>query len=180
MAALARLELPVNVVAVVPACENMPGGGATRPGDIVRSMSGQTIEILNTDAEGRLILCDAITYARRFKPETLIDVATLTGACVIALGHHHTRVAPAADGGVQPRAQEQLCGLPQRHGPRRRGHHRRLFSVALHRGAGLGPSRHRGHGLALGPQQGRHGPPGTASGRVPAGPREPPVTPVAG
>jgi leucyl aminopeptidase len=97
MAALARLELPVNVVAVVPACENMPGGAATRPGDIVRSMSGQTIEILNTDAEGRLILCDAITYARRFKPETLIDVATLTGACVIALGHHHTGVMSHSD-----------------------------------------------------------------------------------
>jgi leucyl aminopeptidase len=97
MAALARLELPINVVAVVPACENMPGGAATRPGDIVRSMSGQTIEILNTDAEGRLILCDAITYARRFKPAALIDVATLTGACVIALGHHHTGVMSHSD-----------------------------------------------------------------------------------
>ncbi|HKE96644.1 MAG TPA: leucyl aminopeptidase [Povalibacter sp.] len=86
--AVAELELPVNVVGVVPACENMPGGRATKPGDIVKSMSGQTIEVLNTDAEGRLILCDAITYARRFKPDTLIDIATLTGACVIALGNH--------------------------------------------------------------------------------------------
>jgi leucyl aminopeptidase len=86
--ALAELELPVNVVGVVPACENMPSGRATKPGDIVRSMSGQTIEVLNTDAEGRLILCDAITYARRFKPEAVIDIATLTGACVIALGNH--------------------------------------------------------------------------------------------
>jgi len=92
IAAAARLELPINVTAVVPACENLPSGTATRPGDIVKSMSGQTIEILNTDAEGRLILCDALTYARRFKPSVMIDVATLTGACVIALGHHMTAV----------------------------------------------------------------------------------------
>jgi leucyl aminopeptidase len=72
---------------VVPAAENLPGGGASKPGDIVTSMSGQTIEILNTDAEGRLILCDALTYVERFEPDTVIDVATLTGACVIALGH---------------------------------------------------------------------------------------------
>ncbi len=88
VAVASRLELPVNVTAIVPTCENLPGPGATRPGDIVKSMSGQTIEILNTDAEGRLILCDALTYARRFKPALVIDVATLTGACVIALGHH--------------------------------------------------------------------------------------------
>jgi leucyl aminopeptidase len=68
----------------------MPGGGATRPGDVVTSMSGQTVEILNTDAEGRLILCDALTYVERFKPAAVVDVATLTGACVIALGHHNT------------------------------------------------------------------------------------------
>ncbi len=92
MAALGELEAPCNVVAVIPACENMPGGRATRPGDIVKSMSGQTIEIINTDAEGRLILCDALTYARRFKPRCVIDVATLTGACVIALGHVYTGV----------------------------------------------------------------------------------------
>jgi len=85
--AVAELELPVNLVGVVPACENMPSGVATKPGDIVKSMSGQTIEVLNTDAEGRLILCDAITYARRFKPAVVIDIATLTGACVIALGN---------------------------------------------------------------------------------------------
>jgi len=85
--AAARLKLPLNIVAIVPAVENMPGGEATRPGDIVTSMSGQTVEILNTDAEGRLILCDAMTYAERFKPDCVIDVATLTGACVIALGH---------------------------------------------------------------------------------------------
>ena len=86
MQAVARMQLPVNLTVIVPAAENMPGGNASRPGDIVTSMSGQTIEILNTDAEGRLILCDALTYAERFEPDTVIDVATLTGACVVALG----------------------------------------------------------------------------------------------
>ncbi|HTJ17472.1 MAG TPA: leucyl aminopeptidase [Steroidobacteraceae bacterium] len=85
--AIATMDLPINVVGVVPACENMPSGLATKPGDIVKSMSGQTIEILNTDAEGRLILCDAITYARRFKPDVVIDIATLTGAIVVSLGN---------------------------------------------------------------------------------------------
>ena len=84
--AVAELKLPINVIGVVPTCENMPSGTATRPSDIVRTMSGQTVEILNTDAEGRLILCDAITYALRFKPAALIDIATLTGACLVALG----------------------------------------------------------------------------------------------
>jgi leucyl aminopeptidase len=87
MLALGELQPDVNVVGIIPACENMPGSRATRPGDIVKSMSGQTIEVINTDAEGRLILCDAITYAKRFKPRCIIDIATLTGACVIALGH---------------------------------------------------------------------------------------------
>jgi len=86
MQAIAELKLPLNVVGIVPSCENLPDGAANKPGDIVTSMSGQTIEILNTDAEGRLILCDALTYARRFKPEVVIDIATLTGACVVALG----------------------------------------------------------------------------------------------
>jgi leucyl aminopeptidase len=85
--ALAGMRAPVNVIGVVPTCENMPDGAATRPGDIVTTMSGQTVEILNTDAEGRLILCDALTYAARFDPEAVVDIATLTGACVIALGH---------------------------------------------------------------------------------------------
>ena len=85
--AAVEMKLPINLVAVVPTCENMPSGGAVKPGDIVTSMSGQTIEILNTDAEGRLILCDALTYAERFRPSCVIDVATLTGACVVALGH---------------------------------------------------------------------------------------------
>jgi len=85
--AIAEMGLKLNVVGVIPACENLPSGHATKPGDIVTSMSGQTIEILNTDAEGRLILCDALTYSAKFKPDTVIDIATLTGACVIALGH---------------------------------------------------------------------------------------------
>ncbi|ENY73943.1 leucyl aminopeptidase [Aeromonas diversa] len=88
MHALAELQLPINVIGVLAGCENMPGGNAYRPGDILTSMSGQTIEVLNTDAEGRLVLCDALTYVDRFEPETVIDVATLTGACIIALGHH--------------------------------------------------------------------------------------------
>ena len=86
--ALGELGLKLNVVGLIPACENMPDASANKPGDIVTSMSGQTIEILNTDAEGRLILCDALTYAERFKPDVVIDLATLTGACVIALGSH--------------------------------------------------------------------------------------------
>jgi leucyl aminopeptidase len=90
--AAAELGLPLNLVGVVPACENMPSGRATKPGDVVRSMSGQTIEIINTDAEGRLILCDALTYVRRLKPAVVVDVATLTGACVIALGAHTSAV----------------------------------------------------------------------------------------
>jgi leucyl aminopeptidase len=84
----AELKLPINLVVVVAACENMPSGAAVKPADIVTTMSGQTVEILNTDAEGRLILCDAITFSRRFKPTLVIDVATLTGACIIALGNH--------------------------------------------------------------------------------------------
>ena len=87
MQAIAEMGLKLNVVGIIPACENLPSGHASKPGDIVTSMSGQTIEILNTDAEGRLILCDALTYSAKFKPDTVIDIATLTGACVIALGH---------------------------------------------------------------------------------------------
>jgi leucyl aminopeptidase len=98
MQAIAQMKLKLNVIGVIPTCENMPGGRATRPGDIVTSMSGQTIEILNTDAEGRLILCDALTYAERFKPAAVIDIATLTGACVIALGHHHSGLFTAHQG----------------------------------------------------------------------------------
>ncbi len=88
--AVADLKPKVNLIGLIPTCENMPSGTATRPGDVVTSMSGQTIEVLNTDAEGRLILCDALTYAERFKPAAVVDIATLTGACVVALGHIHS------------------------------------------------------------------------------------------
>ena len=87
MKAVSRLRLPNNVVGILPAVENMPSGRAQRPGDVVRSMSGKTIEVLNTDAEGRLILADAMHYARRLNPACMVDIATLTGACVVALGH---------------------------------------------------------------------------------------------
>ena len=90
VSAVAEMKLRINLVGIVPATENLPDGDASKPGDIVTSMSGQTIEVLNTDAEGRLILCDALTYADRFKPDVVVDIATLTGACVVALGHHAT------------------------------------------------------------------------------------------
>ena len=109
MQAVAEMKLPINLVVIVPATENMPSGKATKPGDVVTSMSGQTIEILNTDAEGRLILCDALTYAERFKPKAVIDVATLTGACVIALGHVATGIISNDD----KLAQELLCAGEQ-------------------------------------------------------------------
>jgi leucyl aminopeptidase len=85
--AAAEMKLPLNLVGLIPTTENMPGGRATKPGDIVTTMSGQTVEVLNTDAEGRLILCDALTYAERYEPAAVVDIATLTGACVVALGH---------------------------------------------------------------------------------------------
>ena len=90
--AIGELDLAINAVAIIPTCDNMPSGNALKPGDILTSMSGQTIEVLNTDAEGRLILCDALTYAERFNPSTVVDIATLTGACVIALGQHASAV----------------------------------------------------------------------------------------
>lgn len=90
--AIGELDLPINAVGIIPTCDNMPSGKALKPGDIVTSMSGQTIEVLNTDAEGRLVLCDALTYAETFEPSTVVDIATLTGACVIALGHHASAV----------------------------------------------------------------------------------------
>jgi len=92
LTACAELQLGINVIGVVPTCENLPDGAASKPGDIVTSMSGQTIEILNTDAEGRLILCDALSYCERFEPDAVVDIATLTGACVIALGRHASAV----------------------------------------------------------------------------------------
>jgi leucyl aminopeptidase len=88
--AVAQMKARVNLVGLIPTCENMPSGRAVKPGDVVKSLAGKTIEILNTDAEGRLILCDALAYAERFKPRVVIDIATLTGACVVALGHHRS------------------------------------------------------------------------------------------
>jgi len=111
MQAIAEMGLKLNVVGIIPTCENMPSGTATKPGDIVTSMSGQTIEILNTDAEGRLILCDALTYAGKFEPDTVVDIATLTGACVIALGH----VASGLFSNQQSLAQELLDAGEQSH-----------------------------------------------------------------
>jgi len=113
MKAVATLALKINVVGVIPAVENMPDGNAIKPGDVVTSMSGQTIEILNTDAEGRLILCDALSYAARFEPDVVIDIATLTGACVIALGSHASGLLSNHD----PLA-EELLRAGQRSGDR--------------------------------------------------------------
>jgi len=95
--ACAKMQLAINLIVIVAAAENMPDGDAYRPGDVITSMSGQTIEVLNTDAEGRMVLCDALTYAERFNPAALIDVATLTGACVVALGHHASGLMSKSD-----------------------------------------------------------------------------------
>ncbi|MBK1708333.1 leucyl aminopeptidase [Marichromatium gracile] len=111
--AACALGLPINLIGVVPASENLPDGAANKPGDIVTSMSGQTIEILNTDAEGRLILCDALTYSKRFDPELVIDLATLTGACVIALGAHASGLFTADDA-----LAEEILGAGDRAGDR--------------------------------------------------------------
>ena len=111
--ALARMALPLNVIGIIPTTENMPGGNATKPGDVVKSMSGQTIEILNTDAEGRLVLCDALTYAERFKPECVIDIATLTGAVIVALGKIPSGLMANDDGLAQ-----ELLACGQRSGDR--------------------------------------------------------------
>jgi leucyl aminopeptidase len=95
--AVAAHQPKVNLISVVAAVENMPDGKAYRPGDVITSMSGKTIEVLNTDAEGRLALCDALTYSERFEPDAIVDVATLTGACVVALGHHASAVMTRDD-----------------------------------------------------------------------------------
>lgn len=106
---IAELGLKLNVIGVIPTCENMPSGSATKPGDVVTSMSGQTIEVLNTDAEGRLILCDALTYVERFKPAAVVDIATLTGACIVALGHHNTGLFTREDAAHDQLANELLA-----------------------------------------------------------------------
>ena len=111
LTAVAELKLPINVIGVIPTTENLPGGNATKPGDVVTSLSGQTIEILNTDAEGRLILCDALAYTERYDPEVVVDIATLTGACVVALGH----VVSGVMGNDEPLVQELLRAGGQIH-----------------------------------------------------------------
>ncbi|MGZ5201498.1 MAG: leucyl aminopeptidase, partial [Telluria sp.] len=111
--AIGEMGLKLNVVGIVAACENMPSGRATKPGDIVTSMSGQTIEILNTDAEGRLILCDALTYAERFKPAAVVDIATLTGACIVSLGHHKSGLFTRHDDAHDQLADELMAAGKQ-------------------------------------------------------------------
>lgn len=106
--AIAEMKLKLNVIGVIPATENMPSGSSTKPGDIVTSMSGQTIEVLNTDAEGRLVLCDALTYVERFKPAAVVDIATLTGACITALGHHNSGLFSRHDSAHDVLANELL------------------------------------------------------------------------
>ena len=106
--AIGEMGLKLNVVGIVAACENMPSGRATKPGDIVTAMNGTTIEILNTDAEGRLILADALSYAERFKPAAVVDIATLTGACIVALGHHTSGLFTRHDDAHDALAQELL------------------------------------------------------------------------
>lgn len=114
----ALLKLPINLIGIIPAVENLPSGSAIRPGDILTSLSGRTIEVLNTDAEGRLILADALTYARRFEPRVVIDLATLTGACIIALGHHASAILGNHNGLIRQliqageRSGERLWQLP--------------------------------------------------------------------
>ena len=107
--AIGEMNLKLNVIGVIPACENMPSGRATKPGDIVTSMSGLTIEVLNTDAEGRLVLCDALTYVERFKPAAVVDIATLTGACITALGHHNSGLFSRHDAAHDALAGELLA-----------------------------------------------------------------------
>jgi leucyl aminopeptidase len=107
--AIGEMGLKLNVIGIIAACENMPSGRATKPGDIVTSMNGLTIEILNTDAEGRLVLCDALTYAERFNPAAVVDIATLTGACIVALGHHKSGLFTREDEAHEKLAAELLA-----------------------------------------------------------------------
>ena len=188
---IAELKAPINLVGLIPACENMVSGRATKPGDVVTSMSGQTIEVLNTDAEGRLILADALTYAERYEPEAVVDIATLTGAMVVALGHVASglfsnnetlarallgagrrrlrpRVAIADVGGLPGGSREQFRGLRQHRRKGRRQHRGRLLPVALHQEIRLGAPGHRGHRMEGRQGEGRHGPTCAAAGHVAA------------
>jgi leucyl aminopeptidase len=111
--AIGEMNLKLNVVGIIATCENMPSGRATKPGDIVTSMAGLTIEVLNTDAEGRLVLCDALTYAERFNPAAVVDIATLTGACIVALGHHNSGLFTRSDAAHEALATELLAAGKQ-------------------------------------------------------------------
>ena len=189
--AIAEMKAPVNLVGLIPACENMPSGRATKPGDVVTSMSGQTIEVLNTDAEGRLILADALTYAERYEPEAVVDIATLTGAMVIALGHVASglfsnnetlaRALLAAGDDAYDRAwqlpmwedyQEGLASnfadFANIAGRARRQHHRRVLPVALRQEVRLGAPGHRRHRVEGRQGQGRDRPAGAAARHVAA------------
>ena len=159
-AAAAKAKLPINLTAIVPTCENMPDAAASKPGDVVTAMNGTTIEILNTDAEGRLILCDALSHAEQFKPAAVVDVATLTGACIIALGHvasglltntqRRQGMAAAPVCRIPRTPQIQLCRPAKHRRPPRRHHHRRRLPVALHGKLPVGASGHRRHGVEVG------------------------------
>jgi leucyl aminopeptidase len=168
MKAIALMRLPLNVVGRRARHREHARRQRVKPGDVVTTMSGQTVEILNTDAEGRLILCDALTYVEKYKPAAVVDIATLTGAMVIALGHVATgplqqqrpararapaggrelvgpRLAHAALGRLPGRPQVELRRLPQHRLARRRLDHRGVLPVALHQGVSVGAPRHRGH-----------------------------------
>ncbi len=188
---IAELKAPINLVGLIPACENMVSGRATKPGDVVTSMSGQTIEVLNTDAEGRLILADALTYAERYEPEAVVDIATLTGAMVVALGHvasglfSNNETLARALLGAGDDAYDRAWQLPMWEdyqeglasnfadfaniaGKRRRQHRGRLLPVALHQEIRLGAPGHRGHRMEGRQGEGRHGPARAAARHVAA------------
>ena len=192
--ALGDIQPAINVIGLVPSCENMNDGGAVKPGDVVTSMSGQTIEVLNTDAEGRLILCDALTYAKRFAPAAVIDIATLTGACVVALGGIRSGLfssddalagalaaageevagsllAPAAGRRLCRGPEEQLRRCRQHRRPRGRCDHGRQVPAALRERFPVGAPRRRGHCMEERGGQGRHRPPGRPAAELSARPK---------
>ncbi len=178
----------------------MPDGRAVKPGDIVTSASGQTVEILNTDAEGRLILCDALNYARRFEPEAVVDFATLTGACIIALGNHHSGVMANDDALARElveaglRTDDRAWQLPltEDYGEQLRSNFADMANIAgreggaitaaaflgkFTAGTALGAHGHRRHRLEWRGRQGRHRPAAVAGGRLPDAPRAPARSP---
>ena len=193
--AIANLKLPINVDGVVAAAENMLDGKAYRPGDIITAMNGKTIEVHNTDAEGRMVLADALYWTgQNIKPRIMVDMATLTGACVVALGHHASavmtqddelaaelldagnaaadpRLASAAVGRLPGADRNPVCRHEECRRHASRLDHRRLLSVALHRWPSLGSYRHRRLRLALGQTRKRLRPPGRHARRMARQPR---------